>query len=74
MLSGEELSARCDEVMAWLDAVELGPDWPNWAAVAEQLNVYLGDSWPEPSWDGDQAATVAMCLSLAASSGESFNE
>jgi hypothetical protein len=64
-LSDEELGARCDEAMAGLDAVELGPDWPNWAAVAEQLNAYLGDSWPAPPWSAEQAATVAMCLSLA---------
>lgn len=61
-LSDEELGARCDEVMAGLDAVELGPDW---AVVAEQLNVFLGDSWPAPPWTGDQAATLQMCLSLA---------
>ena len=64
-LSDAELAARCDQVMAGLDAVELGPDWPNWAAVAEQLNAYLGDNWPAPPWSADQAATVAMCLSLA---------
>lgn len=61
-LSDEELGARCDEVMAGLDAVELGPDW---AVVAEHLIAYLGDNWPAPPWDGDQTATVAMCLSLA---------
>lgn len=61
-LSDEELAACCDEVMAGLDAVELGPDW---ALVAEHLNAYLGDSWPAPPYSGDQAATVAMCLSLA---------
>ena len=61
-LSEEELGARCDEVMAGLDAVELGPDW---AVVAEHLNAYLGDSWPAPPWSVDQAATMALCLSLA---------
>lgn len=64
-LSDAELAARCDQVMAGLDAVELGPDWPNWAAVAEHLNAYLGPQWPAPPWSADQAATVAMCLSLA---------
>jgi hypothetical protein len=48
--------------MAGLDAVELGPDW---ARVAEQLNVSLGDSWPARPWDGDQAAAVAVRLSMA---------
>jgi hypothetical protein len=61
-LSDEELGARCDEVMSGLDAVELGPDW---VELAEQLNAYLGDSWPPPPWDSGQAATVAMCLALA---------
>lgn len=64
-LSDAELGARCDEVMAGLDAVELGPDWPDWPAVAEHLNAYLGPQWPAPPWDGDQAATVAMCMALA---------
>lgn len=61
-LSDEELGARCDEVMAGLDAVELGPDW---VLVTEQLNAYLGDNWPAPPWSADQAATLQMCLSLA---------
>ena len=61
-LSDEEPRAYTDTVMEGLDAVELGPDW---ASVAEQLNAYLGDSWPAPPWDSGQAATVAMCLALA---------
>jgi hypothetical protein len=61
-LSDEELGACCDEVMAGLDAVELGPDW---VEVVEQLNAYLGPQWAAPPWSADQAATVAMCLSLA---------
>lgn len=60
-LSDKELGARCDEVMAGLDAAELGPDW---ALMAEYLNTFLCDSWPAPPWSGDQAGTVAMCLSL----------
>jgi hypothetical protein len=38
---------------------------PDWEAIGEVLNAYLGDEWPAPPWDGDQAATVAMCISLA---------
>jgi excisionase family DNA binding protein len=38
---------------------------PDWEAIGEVLNAYLGDEWPGPPWDGDQAATVAMCISLA---------
>jgi hypothetical protein len=64
-LTDAELGAYTDQVMAGLDAVELGPDWPKWSAVAEQLNAYLGDSWPAPPYSAAQAATLAMCLSLA---------
>ena len=65
-LSDEEPRAYTDTVMAGLDAVDLGPDW---ASVAEQLNAYLGDSWPAPPWSADQAVTLAMCLSLAQEAG-----
>jgi len=36
-----------------------------WDAVAERLNGYLGDDWPAPPWDGDQVATLALCLEMA---------
>lgn len=42
-------------------ARDAGPDWD---AVADRLNEFL-PSWPAPPWDGQQAATVAMCMSLA---------
>ena len=42
---------------------------PDWELVAEHLNAFLGCSCPAPSWDGQQAATVTMCLSLAQGSG-----
>jgi excisionase family DNA binding protein len=38
---------------------------PDWEAIAAVLNAHLGDEWTAPPWDGDQAATVAMCVSLA---------
>ena len=44
--------------------VDLEPG-PDWVAVADQLNAYLGPSWPGPPYSGDQAATLQMCLSLA---------
>jgi hypothetical protein len=44
--------------------VDLEPG-PDWVAVADQLNAYLGPSWPAPPWSGDQCNTVAMALSLA---------
>jgi len=41
---------------------EPGPDW---VAVAQQLNRYLGPKWPAPPWSAEQVNTVAMALSLA---------
>ena len=38
---------------------------PAWDAVAERLNAYLGPTWPGPPWDGDQVATLALCLEMA---------
>ena len=38
---------------------------PGWDLVADRLNSYLGDSWPGPPYDGDQVATLALCLELA---------
>jgi len=44
-------------------AAEAGPDWQR---IATRLNRYLGGGrWPAPPYSGEQAATVAMCLSLA---------
>lgn len=65
-LSDAELGAHCDQLMAGLDAAlpELGPEGPNWEQVAERLNAFLGDEWPAPPWDGDQVATLALCLEM----------
>ena len=73
-LSDAELSACCDahlgdEALAaamapidkWTDSQQ-APDWP---LVAEHLNAFLGSSWPAPPWDGDQVATVALCLEMS---------
>ena len=38
---------------------------PGWDAVAERLYGFLGPSWPGPPWDGDQVATLALCLEMA---------
>jgi excisionase family DNA binding protein len=43
-------------------ARDAGPDWD---AVADRLNGYLGDEWAGAPYSGDQAATIAMCMSLA---------
>jgi len=34
-------------------------------AFAERLSGFLGPSWPAPPWDGDQVATLAVCLEMA---------
>ena len=39
-----------------------GPDWP---AIADHFNRYLGDSWPGAPFSAEQTATIEMCLSLA---------
>jgi hypothetical protein len=62
-LSDEELGARCDEVMAGLDAVELGP---HWAEISTAANAMLDcNAWGPPPWPADQWATLAVVLELA---------
>lgn len=39
-----------------------GPDWP---AITDQFNRYLGKSWPGAPFSAEQTATIEMCLSLA---------
>jgi len=51
-----------EPINQWIEARDQAPGWQ---AVAARLNGYLGDGWPAPPWDGDQVATLAMCLSLA---------
>jgi hypothetical protein len=60
-MSNAELCAHTDRVMAELDALPS----PDWEAIAQHGNVYLGPEWPAPPWSGDQWATVAMVLALA---------
>ena len=73
-LSDEKLAAFCDEHLGEAAlAAAMAPinEWtdsqrdPDWALVADRLNSYLGDSWPGPPYDGDQVATLAVCLELA---------
>lgn len=40
-----------------------------WERVALLLTEYLGPTWPAPPWDGQQANTLAMALSLAQEAG-----
>ena len=68
VLERENLSARwhgSSQRRVMRAPVDLGPAGPDWVAVADQLNAYLGPSWPAPPWSGDQCNTVAMALSLA---------
>lgn len=41
-------------------------------AVAQTLNAYLGAGWPAPPWDGDQVATLALCLEMADEACEGY--
>jgi hypothetical protein len=77
-LSDADLGAYCDEhlgeaalaaaiapINEWIDAQRQEPEWE---LIAKRLNAYLG-AWSAPPWDGEQAATVAMALSLAMEAG-----
>jgi hypothetical protein len=60
-MSDDELGAYTDRVMAGLDVLPS----PDWEAIAEHGNAYLGPEWPALPWSPDQWATVAMVLALA---------
>ena len=60
-LSDAALEAAMAPITIWCDS-QASPDWE---LIAEHLNAYLGENWPAPPYTGDQAATVAMALSLA---------
>jgi hypothetical protein len=64
-ISKAGLDAALEPINRWVEAREQAPGWD---AVAEQLNEFLGPSWPGPPYDGDQAATLALCLEMARSS------
>lgn len=67
VLERENLSARwqgSSQRRVMRAPVDLDPG-PDWVAIADQLNAYLGAAWPAPPYSGDQAATLQMCLSLA---------
>jgi len=61
-ISEAELEAALEPINRWIEARDQAPAW---YAVAERLNAYLGDGWPAPPWDGDQVATLALCLGMA---------
>jgi len=67
VLERENLSARwhgSSQRRVMRAPVDLEPR-TDWVAVADQLNAYLGPTWPAPPYSGDQAATLQMALSLA---------
>jgi excisionase family DNA binding protein len=64
MIERDGLSARWHGSSQRRVVVSVEPG-PNWQQIAAKLNRYLGPTWPAPPWDGDQANTLAMCLSLA---------
>jgi excisionase family DNA binding protein len=61
-LSDADLAAAMAPIDRWIESQREDPDWER---VAELVTEYLGPTWPAPPWDGEQAATVAMALSLA---------
>lgn len=65
MPTDDQLAAAMAPIDNWIESQRQDPDW---ALVADRLNAYLG-AWPGPPWDGEQAATVAMALSLAQEAG-----
>ena len=65
-ISEAELDAALEPINRWIEARDQAPGWD---AVAQRLNAYLGDEWPAPPWDGNQVATVALCLEMAQEGG-----
>jgi len=65
-LGDEALAAAMEPINRWIEARDQAPAWD---AMAERLNAHLGESWPVPPWDGDQVATLALCLEMAREGG-----
>jgi hypothetical protein len=66
MPTDAELDAAMAPIDRWIEGQQ---QEANWERVALLLTEYLGPTWPAPPWDGEQAATVAMALSLAQEAG-----
>jgi len=56
------LEQAMEPINRWIESRDEGPQWE---AVAERLCGFLDPSWPGPPWDGDQVATLALCLEMA---------
>jgi len=61
-ITEQGLEAAMEPIDRWIESRD---EVPAWDAVAERLNDFLDPSWPGPPWDGDQAATLALCLEMA---------
>jgi len=61
-ITEQGLDAALEPINRWIESRDQAPAWD---AVAERLNDFLGPSWPGPPWDGDQVATLALCLEMA---------
>jgi len=62
MPTDAELEAAMAPIDRWIQGQQ---QEANWERVALLLTEYLGPTWPSPPWDGEQAATVSLCLELA---------
>jgi len=62
MPTDAELAAAMQPIDNWIQGQQ---QEANWERVALLLTDYLGPTWPAPPWDGEQVATVALCLELA---------
>jgi len=62
MPTDAEIEAAMRPIDDWIDAQRQEPAWDR---IAARLNGFLGPTWPAPPWDGEQTATLSMCLELA---------
>ena len=62
MPTDADLAAAMAPIDRWIESQREDPDW---SRVAQLLTEYLGPTWPGPPWDGEQTATVALCLEMA---------
>ena len=68
-LTDDQLGAYCDAHLGDAELAAAMAPIDRWSRLAERLNAYLGPTWPAPPWDGEQANTLAMALSLAQEAG-----
>lgn len=61
MPTDADLAAAMAPIDRWIESQREDPEWE---LIAERLNAFLG-AWSAPPWDGEQTATVALCLEMA---------